>query len=315
MLDLYKLGILARVVEEGSFSAAAERLLMTQSGVSQHIQELERSLGTPLFVRSSRGVRLTPAGQTLYDYTLRILALAAEAESVVTDVTHLAAGRIYVGATPGVSVYVLAEWVQSFAARYPNLTVLVQTEITSRIVGGLTAERLDIGIVEGELTPEQEARLDVRVLEAIEQRVVVGRKHPFWSRDQVEMAELDGQRFIMRQPESQTRIWLDGRLAAHGVRPRIGAEFDHVESIKRAVMAAPSLTILPVYAVQDEMTYGQLVALPLAGHPLQRELKLIWCKRRHFSPVTRAFLHHLAARFPALHRGQWAVGSRDRTEK
>jgi DNA-binding transcriptional LysR family regulator len=303
MLDLYKLEIFVRVVEEGSFSAAAARLLMTQSGVSQHIQDLERSLGTPLFARSSRGVRLTPAGKTLVDYTLRIMTLVAEAETAVTDVQHLAAGRVEVGATPGASVYVLAEWVQSFAVRYPNLTVQMQTEITPRIVDGLIASRLDVGFVEGELAPSLEARLEVRVLEVLEQFVVVGRKHPFWNCDQIELAELDNQRFIMRQPESQTRIWLDAQLAAQGVRPRVAAEFDALESIKRAVIAAPTqpaLTILPAYAVEDEVAFGQLRALPIKDRPLQRSLKLIWCKRRHFSPVTRSFLRHLVARFPAL---------------
>lgn len=302
MLDLYKLEILVRVVEEGSFSAAAERLLMTQSGVSQHIQDLERSVGTPLFTRSSRGVRLTPAGETLYDYTLRLMALVAEAETAVTDVANLAAGTVTLGATPGVSVYVLSEWVQSFAAVYPNLTVQIQTEITPRIVDGLIASRLDVGFVEGELAAALEARMEVRVLEPLDQYVVVGRKHPFWGREQVAIGELDGQRFIMRQRESQTRIWLDAQLAAQGVHPLVGAEFDHVESIKRAVMAAPALTILPIYAVQDEVDYGQLRALPLAGHALQRSLKLIWCKRRHFSPVTRTFLRHVAARFPVLEK-------------
>lgn len=303
MLDLYKLEIFVRVVEEGSFSAAAARLLMTQSGVSQHIQDLERSLGTTLFARTSRGVRLTAAGKTLVDYTLRIMALVAEAETAVTDVQHLAAGRVAVGATPGASVYVLAEWVQSFAARYPNLTVQMQTEITPRIVDGLIASRLDVGFVEGELAPSLEARIEIRVLEVLEQFVVVGRKHPFWDCDQIELAELDQQRFIMRQPESQTRIWLDAQLAAQGVRPRIAAEFDALESIKRAVMAAPTqpaLTILPAYAVQDEVAFGQLRALPIKDRLLQRSLKLIWCKRRRFSPVTRSFLRYLIARFPAL---------------
>ncbi|HXF64119.1 MAG TPA: LysR family transcriptional regulator [Caldilineaceae bacterium] len=300
MIDLYKLDIFVQVVEEGSFSAAAARLLMTQSGVSQHIQELERNLGAVLFRRSPRGVRLTPAGQTLYDYARRIFALVAEAEAAVSDVTLLPSGQVNVGATPGVSIYVLAEWVQRFAAAYPNLTVNVQTEITPRIVEALLARRLDIGLIEGELTPAQTAQLEVRELEPIDQFVVVGSRHPFWTRREVALAELDGQRFIMRQRESQTRIWLDAALAQHGIRPRIGAEFDTVESIKRAVIAGPALTILPAYAVHDEQTFGLLRALPITGSPLQRTLKLIWDRRRPFSPVTRAFLRYLVERFPAL---------------
>ena len=128
MLNLYKLDIFIQVVEAGSLSAAAERLLMSQSGVSQHIQDLERSLGVKLLTRTPRGVKLTEPGKTLYDYAQRIATLATEAEAAVMDVAQLAAGEVQLGATPGVSVYVLAVWVQSFGLRYPQLTVNVQTE-------------------------------------------------------------------------------------------------------------------------------------------------------------------------------------------
>jgi DNA-binding transcriptional LysR family regulator len=302
MLNLYKLEIFVQVVEEGSFSAAAARRLMTQSGVSQHVQDLERSLGVALFVRRARGVQLTAAGVTLYEYTRRLFALAAEAEAAVTDVGRLPDGQVNMGATPGVGVYVLAEWVHRFAGRYPNLAVNVQTAITARIVEGLFEQQLDLGFIEGELSAAAAARLEVRTLETIEQMVVVGPHHPFWNCTAVELAELNGQRFIMRQRESQTRIWLDAQLAQAGVRPQVVAEFDNVESIKRAVMAGPSLTILPGYAFQDEVAFGTLRGLPIAGSPLQRTLKLIWDRRRFLSPVARAFLRHVAGRFPAISR-------------
>jgi DNA-binding transcriptional LysR family regulator len=300
MLNLYKLEIFAQVVAEGSFSAAAERLLMTQSGVSQHIQDLEASLGVQLFVRSPRGVRLTPAGEKLRDYTQRLLALVAEAEAAVADVGRLPEGEVQVGATPGVGVYVLAECVQGFIAHYPKLRVNIVTDITPRIVEALFGQRLDVGFIEGELSPDLEAKLEVRPLEPIDQFVVVGRKHPFWTQASVTLADLDGQRFIMRQRASQTRIWLDEMFARQGITAQVSAEFDNVESIKRAVTAGPALAILPAYVVRDEVEYGLLRALPIAGSPLQRTLKLIWDRRRFFSPVVYAFLRHVGGRFPAI---------------
>ena len=80
MLSLYKLEIFASVVQYGSFSAAAAQLHMTQPAVSQHIHDLERHVGTSLFNRGRRGVTLTEAGTTLFDYTQRILRLVAEAD-------------------------------------------------------------------------------------------------------------------------------------------------------------------------------------------------------------------------------------------
>ena len=96
MLNLYKLEIFAIAAQTGSFSAAAERLLMTQPAVSQHIQDLEASLGAKLFARGRRGVTLTPAGETLHRYTQEILRLLAEAENAVTDVQNLASGQVRV---------------------------------------------------------------------------------------------------------------------------------------------------------------------------------------------------------------------------
>jgi DNA-binding transcriptional LysR family regulator len=182
MLNLYKLEIFMHVAQEGSISAAADQLYMTQSGVSQHIQDLEASLGVRLFARSSRGVRLTPSGTTLYHYAQRILALVSEAEGAVTDVGQLPSGQISIGATPGLSIYMLAEHIQSFRARYPQLTVTMQTKITPEIVADLLARRLELGFIEGELSSEVAAQLGVLPLEAIDQLVVVGRQHPFWER-------------------------------------------------------------------------------------------------------------------------------------
>lgn len=300
MLNLYKLEIFTYVVEEGSFSAAAERLLMTQSGVSQHIQDLEAALGTQLFIRGRRGVTLTTAGKRLYEYTQRILALVAEAENAVTNVEQLAAGLVQLGATPGVGVYVLPEWIQTFRARYPNLTVQLQTKTTPAIVTDLRAGRLALGIIEGELDEEVAQEIGVHPLQAIEQLVVVGPRHPFWGRESVAVEELSGQTFIMRQPGSQSRIWLDQMLQAYGIKARIGAEFDNVESIKRSVALGNGLTILPEYAVRDEQEYGVLRSVSIANQPFVRIVKLVWDKRRYFSPVTRSLLAHLQGCFPAL---------------
>ncbi|MFN8493605.1 MAG: LysR family transcriptional regulator [Caldilineaceae bacterium] len=300
MLNLYKLEIFAQVAEAGSFSGAAERLLMTQSGVSQHVQDLEASLGTQLFERGRRGVTLTPAGKKLADYTRQILTLVSEAENAVTDVERLAGGQVRVGTTPGVGVYRLPTLIQTFRQRYPKLTVDLQNSITPRIVEDLIAGRLDLGFIEGELNGSTQPQVGVKVLEEIEQLVVVGKKHRFWTRTQVTMQELDGENFIMRQPSSQTRIWLDQALREHGVRAHVAGEFDNLESIKRSVILGNALTILPTYAAEDEQAFGILRLIPIEGKPLMRTLKLVWDKRHFFSPITKSLLAHLQACCPAL---------------
>lgn len=300
MLNLYKLEIFVHVVEEGSFSGAAERLLMTQSGVSQHIQDLEASLGSQLFERGRRGVTLTAAGTTLYEYTERILDLVAEAENAVVKVENLANGQIVIGATPGISAYLLPDWIHEFRSRYPRLAVLVQTSITSQIVNEVLAHRLDLGLIEGELTQVSSPQLRIVPLKEVEQFVVVGKKHPWWNRKQVTIADLRDQPLVVRQAHSQSRIWLENELKQRQIPPTISAEFDNPESLKRAVINSALIAILPDYVLEQELQLGLLRIVPMENNPLRRTLKAILPQDRLCSPVGRAFLSHLKTKFPQL---------------
>jgi DNA-binding transcriptional LysR family regulator len=299
MLNLHKLEIFAAVAQAGSFSGAAQRLLMTQPAVSQHVQDLEAGLGTPLFTRGRRGVELTEAGVALQGYTTEIFALLARAEEAVTAVKHLSEGQVRIGATPGAAVYLLPEWVQEFRSHYPKLSVVMRSGITTEIVADLRAGLLDMGFIEGELE-NMEGELESLAVQEDEQFVVVGRKHPWWARDIVTVGEMASQTFIMRQRNSQSRVWLEATLARHNVQPQIGAEFDALESIKRAVALGSCLSVLPEYVVREEVALGTLRALPVANRALLRTLKLAWPAGKRWTPVARAFLRTLQVRLPAL---------------
>lgn len=300
MLSVYKLEIFSVVVSEGSFSAAAERLYMTQSAISQHIQDLESQLGTKLFKRGRRGVTMTSAGETLYDYTRSILRLVTEAESAVTTVENLTSGQVSIGTTPGISLYLLADWFQTFQQRFPALKISMKTDITSRIIDEVLEHRLDVGFVEGEINRVSNPRLGQIPLKEIEQFVIVGQGHPLWHDPSVSIQDLHEQAFITRQPNSDTRIWLDGIFNDAGISPHYVAELDNPESIKRAVMSGMGITVLPEYAITSEEEDGRVRALPVRDHPLRRSLKVVWDQDIACSAITKAFLTHLSDRYPRL---------------
>jgi DNA-binding transcriptional LysR family regulator len=300
MLDLYKLHIFSVVTQEGSFSAAAEHLYMTQSAVSQHIKELEVSLGRLLFQRGWRGVKLTPHGEVLKCYASEIFELVARTENALMDIEHLTSGRISIGATPGLSVYLVPDWVLSFRARYPQITVALQTGTTSQIVSDVLAQRLEIGFIEGELNDHYPPRLSSLILEEIEQQVVVGFKNRFWDYEAVGLEDLQHQSMIVREAHSHSRLWLEERLHHYAIETVIGAEFDNLESIKRAVSLGPCLAVLPPYVAQAEVAQGLLHMIPVRDKPFTRNLKVIWNSRVPFSTITRAFLTELSQRYSAL---------------
>jgi DNA-binding transcriptional LysR family regulator len=300
MLDLYKLRIFMAVVQEGSFRGAAERLYITQSAISQHIKDLETSLGRQLFERGWRGVTLTTHGKLLQSYAQRIFDLVAEAENALTNLENLPEGKLTIGATPGVGIYLAPDWIGRFRSRYAQFSVTLQTGVTAQVVNDVLSQRLELGFVEGELDNYQNPRLGVCALQEVPQMVIVGTKHAWWEVESVCLEQLRDQPFIVRPPNSQSRIWLEQTLRAHGIEPRISAEFDNIESTKRAVAAGVCITILPRYVVQSEIAQGVLRALPIEGNPLRRTLKLVWDQSAHFTPIGRAFLDMLRADYPSL---------------
>lgn len=296
MLDLHKLRIFIQVSQANSFSAAADALLMTQSGVSQHIQELENTLGTRLFERKPRGVALTPPGQTLLTYAEQILGLVSEAENAVADVAKLTGGVIRLGATPGVGMYVLPAWIANFRVKQPHTQIELATRTTAEIMNSLRANQLDIGVIEGEVD-EEHAGFSVRLLQDVEQYLIVGPTHGWFQRSSVRVNELNGEMLISRQRGSASRVWLDEIFKRHNVRVRIVAEFDNVESIKRAVGGSNALSVLPRYTIEQEEKLGLLKALHIDGAPMQRTIRAVWNANTPLFPAANAFLNQVAAEF------------------
>ncbi|MCS7324338.1 MAG: LysR family transcriptional regulator, partial [Thermoflexales bacterium] len=286
--DLYKLRIFVTAVESGSLSAAAERLFMSQPAVSQHIHELENTLGTVLLTRSHRGVTLTEAGQVFYRYAQRLLALAAEANQAIAAFSSGDRLMLKLAATPGISTYLLPGWLAAFREHHTEVMICTQTATTPEITAQVQGRQVDLGIIEGELD-ETDASLSVQLLGEAAQYLIVSPAHPLAAHAEVSWEALHDLPFVTRQPGSQTRIWLDQAMLMHGVSPRIVAEFDSPESIKRLVMTSNVASILPGYAVREEVAAGKLRALELRP-PLRRAIRAVWSRAQPLSPHAQALL-------------------------
>jgi LysR family transcriptional regulator, low CO2-responsive transcriptional regulator len=297
MLNLYKLEIFNAVAMEGSFSRAAERMLLSQPAVSQHIRDLEASLHTKLFLRGSRGVKLTPAGETLLDYTRCILRLLGEAENALLQQKDLENASISIGATPGVGLNLLPAWIQEYQKRYTRAKIKLKTETTSVIVREILAGRLEISFIEGEL--EEKPPLRTFHLREIDMFIMVGPKHPWAKKKLVKVSSLQGVPFITRPPGSHSRIWIDRFFEEQRVFPEIIAEFDRPEAIIAAVHSGMGITVLPDWGVEQSID-SQLIRLRLEEVSLRRTLKLVWSENHPIKPTAKAFLSLLLEEFPLL---------------
>lgn len=135
------------VAEEGTVTAAAKRLAVSQPAVSQQIQQLEEAVGTPLFIRESRGVRLTPAGQSLLAHARAIDAALADAFSEVAR--HQASQSLRIGASTTVANHLLPALLAEFCASESDGPVEVLVGNTDRMVDAVATGQVSVAIVEG----------------------------------------------------------------------------------------------------------------------------------------------------------------------
>ena len=108
----------------GSFSKAAEQLLISQPAVSIQVRELEESMGSALLHRLRRGLQLTDTGEAVYSYTQRIFSLAEEMQNAVQDIQGLSAGKLTIGSSTTPGEYILPWAIGKFRQKYPGIEVL-----------------------------------------------------------------------------------------------------------------------------------------------------------------------------------------------
>jgi DNA-binding transcriptional LysR family regulator len=150
-MDIRQLETLLRIVETGSFAAAAEALSTTQSTVSARIRELERSLGVELFDRTQHRARLTPKGLELLTSAREIVALAAQARYRIGDARALT-GVVRMGVAGLVALTWLPKLMTAVRSLYPGVSVMLEVALTAPLIDKVRDGDLDLALVTGPVT-------------------------------------------------------------------------------------------------------------------------------------------------------------------
>jgi len=144
-MELDQLRYFLQTAERGSFTRAAEDLLMSQPALSRSMQKLEEELGQPVFERKTRSIALTEAGTLLQARAQQILAILEDTKAEITDDGE--SGRVRVGAIPTIAPYFLPTVLQRFSAAFPKATLIVQENTTDLLLKSCTQGEIDLAIV------------------------------------------------------------------------------------------------------------------------------------------------------------------------
>jgi DNA-binding transcriptional LysR family regulator len=290
----------AKAAELSSFTAAARALDRTQALVSQRIHTLEADLDVPLFHRRGGRVLLTEAGQRLYDYARRILALHREARAQVTGRAVPLTGDLSLAASSVPGEHLLPALLSAFRQRYPHVHVQATVADSQAVLHQVEHGQAHLGLVGGK---GDSPHLEYRCFACDELALVVPPDHPWSRRKRVSLDQLAGQPLIVREAGSGSRWCLEHGLAQAGKSLRdvhVALELGSNEAIKEAVVQGLGLAILSTRAVEREVRARQLHALQVAGLPLAREMFVVWDRRRVLPAPARLFLDLLE---PCPHAG------------
>ena len=277
--------IFESVVRHESFSRAAEELRVSQPYVSAQIAGLETKLGIELFRRVGRRAHVTEAGRLLRNHAVRILNELAEAERALVEVRGVVAGPLAIAATSTPASYLIPRCLEKFIADHPHVSVSLKIFGSPDVELAVIEGRSDLGVM---VSGPAATGFIVDDLGTDQLVVVVGCKHPFAGRAEINVDELVEQTFISREPTSGTRRFIEARLREIGRTLHYGPELNSNEAIKALVACNIGISILSEHAVWPELQVGRLVAVRIHGVPLVRGLSLISCAESKLSPAARA---------------------------
>ena len=286
-LNFNHLRLFLAVAEYDGVTRAADAVFVSQPAVSKAVQELERQVGVPLLEHVGRRVALTEAGEILAGYARRIFTLAEEGKGAMDELRGLERGRLAIGASTTIGIYLLPAVMGAFHTRYPAISLALDIENVERVIRRLRAGAIDLALVEG---PVRGADLRMEPYQQDDLTLLVAPTHPFARAGGATLAGLATAPFLMREPGSGTREVVEAVLLRHGVVPNVAMEIGHTEAIKQAVAANLGVSILSTRTVRTEVDSGLLVAVPIAGMTISRMLLL--AQRRDYRPssAARAFL-------------------------
>jgi DNA-binding transcriptional LysR family regulator len=281
-----------RVVESGSFAAAARRLKLSKSAVSAHVQRLEHRLGIRLLNRTTRRLSLTEAGAAYYRHSARILAEAEAAEQAAGALQREPRGTLRVSAPDSFGWMHVAPAVPDFLKRYPELAVDIRL---SPAYVDLVEQGLDLAIRIGVL---EHSSLIVRKL-APSRLILCGAPSYFEKhgtpREPAELARFNclctsllpwGDEWRLAGKRGEVRIAVAGTFRSN-----------NAEIIRAAALAGAGIAILPSWAITEELRTGALQPVLGAWTLPVSTIYAVYPGNRLMSVKVRAFVDHLARRF------------------
>lgn len=274
-IDTFK--VFCDLVETGSFSRAATTNGITQSAVSQQIRALEERFNCTLVERGRRNLSLTPEGMAFHRTCKHILSLWNEFEGQLNELKNIVAGEIRLASIYSIGLHELPPRLKAFRDAHPKVEISVDYRRSPQVYELVESGAADIGLV---AYPMKSSSIIYEVFDEDRLAIICHPRHPLAQKPEVPLKALNGERFIAFEPDTPTRKVIDRTLRESGVRVQQVAEFDNIETVKRAVEIESGVSIVPANTVTEEVANGQLALVHIESPKLTRPLGILLSRTR-----------------------------------
>jgi len=291
-MHIETLKIFCDLVDLESFSLAAERNFVTQSAVSQQIRSIEDKFKRRLLerVRGRREIKLTAAGDVFYKESQKVLAAYDQLQENLRGVVGTIGGTIKVATVYSVGLHELPSKVRDFMTLYPSVKIDLEYMRTTRVIREVLNGSAEVGVV---AFPEPRRGLTITPMPPTRLVLIAPLDHKLANRTKVKVTDLRGEDFVFFERDVPTRKAMDKIFRTSGIEVHKVAEFDNIETIKRAVEVGFGLSIVPAPAVVEAQKAGTLAVIPLAEKYWFRTVGVIHRTDRNLSLATKKFIQLL----------------------
>ncbi|MEO4048226.1 LysR family transcriptional regulator [Pseudomonas sp. CAU 1711] len=282
-MDLANLNAFLAVAESGSFSAAGERLFLTQPAVSKRIAALEQQLDVRLFDRLGREVGLTEAGRALLPRAYQILNVLDDTRRALTNLSGEVGGRLTLATSHHIGLHRLPPLLRAFTRMHPQVALDIQFLDSEVAYEEVLHGRAELAVIT--LAPETREPVHAVPVWSDPLDFVAAPEHPLARSGAVTLADVARHPAVFPGGNTFTHHIVNKLFAAQGLAPNIGMSTNYLETIKMMVSIGLAWSVLP-RTMLDE----QVVRLPLPGIQLSRRLGYILHRERTLSNAARAFM-------------------------
>jgi DNA-binding transcriptional LysR family regulator len=285
-MDYDQLASFLEVAKLQSFSRAAEKMFRTQPAISAQVRLLEQECGEKLFDRSGKKVLMTPAGEILFSYAERLLAMQKEALQAIAELNQTPRGKLYIGANEATCLYVLPKTFARFKQLYPLVQISIYRNFSHKILQKVQEGAVDFGIV---TLPQPVNNMEVIPVFRDEVQVVVPKNHDLAKCKSVSLEQMAQYPLILPKT-GHTRVVIDRLLRPYRDHLQISMELASVETIKKFVGAGLGISLISRTYAHADVTAGLLKLIPVEGQKIYRELGLVYRRDRYLSLPAKIFI-------------------------